>query len=85
MIKNGTGLLHRLKIKESLNKFINRTPDIVNNQNGMAPPLNLNKDNNIIMPLTNNLNPSQQSIQKPMSHNEWLVELKRKRKKRGWW
>ena len=84
MIKNGTGLLHRLKIKESLNKFINRTPDIVNNQNGMAPPLNLNKDNNIIMSSYNNLNPSQSSIQKPLSHNEWLEELKRRRKK-GWW
>ena len=41
--------------------------------------------NNIIPSTQNNLNPSQQSIQKPMSHNEWLVELKRKRKKRGWW
>ena len=32
-----------------------------------------------------NLNPSQQSIQKPMSNDEWLEEVKRKRKKRGWW
>ena len=32
-----------------------------------------------------NLNPSQQSIQKPLSHNEWLEELKRRRKKLGWW
>jgi len=40
--------------------------------------------NNIIQPLQNNLNPSQQSIQKPLSHNEWLEELKRRRKK-GWW
>lgn len=41
--------------------------------------------NNIIQPLQNNLNPSQQSMQKPMSHNEWLEELKRRRKKLGWW
>ena len=41
--------------------------------------------NNIIQPLQNNLNPSQQSIQKPLSHNEWLEELKRRRKKLGWW
>ena len=40
--------------------------------------------NNIIQPLQNNLNPSQPSIQKPLSHNEWLEELKRRRKK-GWW
>ena len=40
--------------------------------------------NNIIQPSYNNLNPSQQSIQKPLSHNEWLEELKRRRKK-GWW
>lgn len=41
--------------------------------------------NNIIQPLQTNLNPSQSSIQKPISHNEWLEELKRRRKKRGWW
>ena len=41
--------------------------------------------NNIIAPTQNNLNPSQQSIQAPMSHDEWLEELKRRRKKLGWW
>ncbi len=41
--------------------------------------------NNIIAPTQNNLNPSQQSIQKPLSHNEWLEKLKRRRKKFGWW
>ena len=41
--------------------------------------------NNIIAPTQNNLNPSQQSIQKPLSHIEWLEELKRRRKKLGWW
>ena len=40
--------------------------------------------NNIISSTQNNLNPSQQSIQKPLSHNEWLEELKRRRKK-SWW
>ena len=40
--------------------------------------------NNIIQPSQTNLNPSQQSIQKPMSHNEWLEELRRRRKKLGW-
>ena len=40
---------------------------------------------NIIQPSPNNLNPSQKAIQKPISHNEWLEELKRKRKKLGWW
>ena len=41
--------------------------------------------NNIIPSSQTNLNPSQQSIQKPMSYNEWLEELKRKRKKFSWW
>ena len=81
--KKRNWIVTAFKDNESLNKSINRTPDIVNNQNGMAPPLNLNKDNNIIMPSYNNLNPSQPSIQKPLSHNDWLEELKRRRKK-GW-
>ena len=83
--KRRTWIVTSFKDKESLNKSINRTPDIVNNENGMAPPLNLNKDNNIIMPLQNNLNPNQQPIPKSMSYEEWLEEEKRKRKKRGWW
>ena len=41
--------------------------------------------NNIIQPSPDNLNPSQKAIQKPISHNEWLEELKRKRKKLSWW
>ncbi len=44
----------------------------------------LTADNSIIQNSNSNLNPSQQSIQKPLSHNEWLEELKRRRKK-GWW
>ena len=44
----------------------------------------LTADNNIITNSNSNLNPSQSSIQKPLSHNEWLEELKRRRKK-GWW
>ena len=40
--------------------------------------------NNIIQPSYNNLNPSLSSIQKPLSHNEWLEELKRRRKKGLW-
>ena len=39
--------------------------------------------NNIIQPLQNNLNPNQQSIQKPLSYNEWFEELKHRRQK-GW-
>ncbi len=45
----------------------------------------LTADNNIIQNSKSNLNPSQQSIQKPLSHNEWLEELRRRRKKLGWW
>ena len=40
--------------------------------------------NNIIPPTTQNLNPSQEGIQKPLSHNDWLEWLKRKRKNIGW-
>ena len=40
--------------------------------------------NNIIPPSQPNLNPCQQFIQKPLSHNAWLEELRRKRKN-GWW
>ena len=39
----------------------------------------------IITDSKSNLNPSQQSIQKPQSYAEWLEELKRRRKKLGWW
>ena len=39
---------------------------------------------NIIPPLQNNLNPSLQSVQKPLSNEEWIEELRRNRKKRGW-
>ena len=45
----------------------------------------LTADNSIIQNSNYNLNPSQQSIQKPLSHNEWLEELKRRRKKLNWW
>ena len=38
--------------------------------------------NNIIPALQNNLNNSQQPIQKPLSNEEWLEELRRRRKKR---
>ena len=40
--------------------------------------------NNIIPPSQSNLNPSQQATQKLGSFNDWLEELKRKRKKRSW-
>ena len=48
------------------------------------PLSDLQRSNNIITNSNSNLNPSQSSIQKPLSHNEWLEELKRRRKK-GWW
>ena len=43
----------------------------------------LTADDNIITNSNSNLNPSQKSTQKPLSHNEWLEELKRRRKKAG--
>ena len=45
----------------------------------------LTADNNIITNSNSNLNLSQSSIQNPLLHNEWLEELKRRRKKLGWW
>ena len=48
--------------------------------------LNTSKSVNNIIPSSQiNLNPSQSSIQNPLSHDEWLEELKRRRKKFGWW
>ena len=46
----------------------------------------LTADNNIINNSNTNLNPqaSNQTLQQPKSHNQWLEELKKKRKKRGW-
>ena len=41
----------------------------------------LTSANNIIPPVQQNLNPSSQTIQKPLSHNAWLEELRRRRKK----
>ena len=41
--------------------------------------------NNILPPFQTNLNSNCQSIQQPLSHNDWLEELKRRRKKLGWW
>jgi len=44
----------------------------------------LTADNNIINNSNTNLNPqaSNQTLQPPKSHNQWLEDLKRKRKKR---
>ena len=97
--KKRNWIVTSFKDSESLNKSINRTPDIVNNQNGMAPPLNLNKDDSIISPSQNNLNPLGSNLQNntpqnlaqsntilpPKTDLEWREELKRKRKKNGWW
>ena len=50
----------------------------------ISPPDLTKVPHSIITNSNSNLNPSQPSIQKPLSHNEWLEELKRRRKK-GWW
>ena len=72
------------KNSESLNKSTNRIPDIVSNQNEMTPSFNLQKDNFIIPPTTETHNPNLENIsKKPSSFDEWLEELKRKRKFRG--
>ena len=47
-------------------------------------PASRKNSNTIIPPTTQNLNPSQEAIQKPLSHNDWLEWLKRKRKNIGW-
>ena len=43
----------------------------------------LTADNNIIPQVQQNLNPSSQTIRNKLSHNAWLEELKRKRRRRG--
>ena len=63
-----------------------RTYDQTSADKQFFPLSDLQRSNNIIITNSNsNLNPSQQSIQKPSLHNEWLEELKRRRKKLGWW
>ena len=47
----------------------------------ISPPDLTKVPHNIITNSKSNLNLSQQSIQKPLSHNEWLEELRRRRKK----
>ena len=61
-----------------------RTYDQTSADKQFFPLSDLQRSNNIIQNSNSNLNPSQPSIQKPLSHNEWLEELKRRRKK-GWW
>ena len=49
-------------------------------------PLDLTKvPHGIITNSNSNLNSNCQSIQQPLSHNDWLEELKRRRKKLAWW
>ena len=49
-------------------------------------PLDLPKvSHNIIPSSQTNLNPSHQAIKAPLSYDERLEELKRKRKKLGFW
>ena len=71
--------------KSTPNKFDSRTPDITKNSSEMTPSANLLRGNNIIPSAQQNLNPSKQSMQKLLSNDEWLEELKRRRKKIGWW
>ena len=51
----------------------------------ISPPDLTKVPHNLITNSNSDLNPSRQSMQKPMSHNEWLEELRRRRKKLGWW
>ncbi len=50
----------------------------------ISPPDSTKVPHDIITDSKSNLNPSQQTIQKPQSYAEWLEELKR-RSKKGWW
>ena len=61
-----------------------RTYDQTSADKQFFPLSDLQRSDNIITNSISNLNPSQQSIQKPQSYAEWLEELKRKRKQ-GWW
>ena len=86
MIKNEIGL-SLLKDKESLNKPTNRTPDIVNIKDEMAPSSSLNKDTKIIPPSPSNLNSAEQNVKNgrksnpyPLGSEEyWQEEARRAR------
>ena len=62
-----------------------RTYDQTSADKQFFPLSDLQRSNNIIQNSNSNLNLCQPSIQKPLSHNEWLEELKRRRKKLGLW
>ena len=76
-------------VAQNQNKFYN-IKDITNQkQDSLSTgwnhhPGSKENHNNIIPSSQNNLNPSQKATQKKISYNEWLEELKRKRKFRGW-
>lgn len=71
------------KEKESLNKPINRTPDIANNKSEMTPSLDLNKDDIIITDIAPNLNPvTEKSAPRLSTWTEWLEKIKEDRMKK---
>ena len=61
-----------------------RTLDQTRADKQFFPLSDLQRNKNIIPPSQPNLNPCQQFIQKPLSYNDWLEELRRRRKN-GWW
>ena len=75
---------HLIDVNKNGNRRYYTTKDIPEGSLRAPSTGTFENANNIISSTQNNLNPSQQSIQKPLSHNEWLEELKRRRKK-GWW
>ena len=76
---------HLIDVNKNGNRRYYTTKDIPEGSLRAPSTGTFENANNIISSTQNNLNPSQQSIQAPMSHNEWLEELKRRRKKLGWW
>lgn len=58
-----------------------RTYDRTTADKQFFPLSDLRRNSNIISPSQTNLNPTHQAIKTPMSFDEWLEELKRKRKR----
>ena len=74
---------HLIEVNKNGNRRYYTTKDIPEGSL-RAPSTGTLENSSIIPSFQPNLNPSQQATQKLGSFNDWLEELKRKRKKRNW-
>ena len=78
-LKNGSKEFLIADTPQGLKYYMSKQLDDIGHRPSRVEPIS---SNTIIPPTSQNLNPSQ--VQKPLSHNDWLEWLKRKRKNIGW-